>query len=124
MYPAAQDGDLLLAWRLSDQWSVGDMVIFRLEGKTHLGRIAAAGGDIVMLNDSGMLLVNGSIQNGPTLFPTYARENALYPQRIPERSVCILGDHRTQSRDSRDYGYIPVKDIVGKVIAIVRTSSL
>ncbi len=124
MFPTARDGDLVLAWRRVKNFQRDDLVVFRLEGKTHMGRIVAGGNDEVMMDSSGFLLVNGTVQNAQVLYPTYARENARYPQRVPEGQVCILGDHRTQCRDSRDHGYIPEEDILGKVVVIVRTGDL
>ena len=124
MLPTANDGDFLLALRLVEEWEKDDMVVFRYGGELQLGRIVATEKDEVMMDDSGSLLVNGSVRNSKTLYPTYAREKGEYPLRIPEESVYILGDHRTQSRDSRDYGSIPVEDIMGKVIAVVRIKGL
>lgn len=124
MFPTARDGDLVLARRGEKNWQKNDLVIFRLEGETHMGRIVAQENDEVMMDSSGLLLVNGTVQNELILYPTYARENARYPQRMPEGRVCILGDHRTQCRDSRDHGYIPVEDIMGKVVVIIRTGDL
>lgn len=120
MFPAVKDGDLILGWRLQEEYGKNDVILYRLEGKIRLGRIAAMGTDVVMLDDSGSLLVNGSVQNGQILYPTYARENTVYPQRVPEGTVYVLGDHRTQSLDSRDHGCVPLDDIMGKVIAVVR----
>lgn len=116
MFPTVEDGDLVLADRLRKTYAENDLILYRVDGKVRMGRIAAVAGDQVMMDDSGGLLVNGSIRNGQILFPTYAREDTVYPQRIPEGTVYILGDHRTQSWDSRDHGCIPVEAILGKVI--------
>jgi len=35
---------------------------------------------------------------------------------VREREVYLLGDNATKSRDSRRYGWVPKKDVVGKVI--------
>lgn len=120
MFPAVKDGDLVLAYRLHREYGKGDVVIYRREDGLHLGRIAAWGTDVVMMDDSGSLTVNGNPQNGEILYPTYARENADYPLRVQEGRVFLLGDYRTQAQDSRDFGPIPLDDIQGKVITIVR----
>lgn len=124
MFPAVKDGDLLLAYRLHEDYGKGDVVLYRLDGQLHTGRIAALGTDVVMMDDSGSLLVNGSVQNSGILYPTYARENTVYPQRVQEGMVFVLGDFRTQTQDSRDFGSIPLDDIQGKVITIVRRRGL
>ncbi len=120
MFPAVKDGDLLLAYRLQETYARGDLVLCRVDGKIYAARIAAGETDVVMLDDSGSLTVNGSVQNGEILYPTFARENAVYPQRVPEGMVFVLGDYRTQTQDSRDFGPVPLDDIQGKVIAVVR----
>lgn len=124
MFPTAADGDLVLVRRMSGEWNRDDLIVYRWEGEQYLGRIAALERDEVMMNDSGSLLVNGSVRDGQVLYPTYARGNEVFPQQVPEGAVYILGDHRTQSRDSRDFGSIPQNGIVGKVIAILRIGDL
>lgn len=124
MFPSVKDGDLVLAYRLQQDYNKGDVVVYQAEGQLCLGRIAAGGTDVVMMDDTGSLLVNGSAQNGEILYPTYARENSQYPQRVQEGMVFVLGDYRTQTRDSRDFGPIPLDDIQGKVITIVRRRGL
>lgn len=124
MYPAVKDGDLVLAYRLHREYGKGDMVIYRMDGTLCLGRIAAMGTDVVEMGTGGSVTVNGNPQNGEILYPTYARENTAYPLRVQEGMVFILGDYRTQAQDSRDFGPIPMNDIQGKAIALVRRRGL
>ena len=124
MFPAMKDGDLVLVYRLQRDYAKGDVVLYRAGGQRNLGRIAAGGGDVVMMDDSGSLAVNGSPQNGEILYPTFAREDSLYPLRVQEGMVFVLGDYRTQTQDSRDFGPIPLDDIQGKVITLVRRRGL
>lgn len=124
MFPAVRDGDLVLAYRLQDDYGKGDVVLYRLEDELCLGRIGAMGTDVVMLDDSGSILINGNPQNGQILYPTYAGENFAYPLRVQEGMVFVLGDYRTQTQDSRDFGPIPLDDIQGKVILLVRRRGL
>ena len=124
MFPAMKDGDLILAYRLQRTFTKGDVVVYTAEGRRCLGRVAAGGTDVVHMDDSGSLTVNGNPQNGEILYPTFARENSAYPLRVQEGTVYVLGDYRTQTRDSRDFGPIPLEHIQGKVIAIVRRRGL
>lgn len=124
MFPAVKDGDLVLAYRLQKSYAKGDVVLYRAAGQLHLGRVAAGGTDVVMMDDSGSLTVNGNPQNGEILYPTFARENTSYPIRVQEGMVFVLGDYRTQTQDSRDFGPIPLDDIQGKVITLVRRRGL
>lgn len=120
MYPALQTGDLAVLWRTVKSVERGDILLLRMDDQMHIGRVAATEGDAVMMDDSGSLLVNGSVQNSYSLYPTYVRPYGEYPQRVPAESVFVLGDHRTQSQDSRDYGSVPLDAVVGKVVAVIR----
>ena len=120
MFPALKDGDLVIAFRLQQRYSQNDVVVYTAGGETRLGRVAAAGGDAVDLGDTGMLLVNGTNQAGEILYPTYAKEALSYPYAVPEGTVFLLADHRTQGEDSRDVGPVPVENLSGKVITILR----
>ena len=130
MFPAMKDGDLCVIFRretatlLGEKYQKDDIIAYRTEGKIRFGRVAAVGGDEVKISESGGLTVNGVGQGGEILFPTYPRENAEYPQTIPEDSLYVLGDHRTDAVDSRDLGPIAMEDVVGKVISILRRRGL
>lgn len=120
MFPAVKDGDLVLAYRLQSVYAKNDVVVYRAEGKSRVGRIVGREGDVIMLDDSGSLLVNGTNQSGEILYPTYAGEGFTYPYVVPERSFFILSDHRTQCEDSRDFGAVPASSVAGKAITILR----
>ena len=93
---------------------------YTMGGETLLGRIVARETDVVNMNDSGTLQINGTNQGGEIMYPTYAKPGTEYPFRVPEDTLYLLGDYRTQTEDSRDFGPIPLDDIQGKVITIVR----
>ncbi len=124
MFPAIKDGDLVIGFRLQREYAKNDVVAYTADGKTRIGRVAARENDVVTLDDSGTLLVNGTAQSGEIMYPTYAKEGAVYPYRVPEGHVFILGDYRTQARDSRDFGSIPLENVQGKVITILRRRGL
>ena len=120
MFPAMEDGDLVLAYRLQEEYSKGDVVVYTVGRDTYYGRIVAKETDVVMMDDSGNLVINGTTQGGEIMYPTYAKEGTEYPYRVSEGMVYVLGDYRTQTQDSRDFGPIPLDNIQGKVITIVR----
>ena len=120
MFPAIEDGDLILAYRLHEDYQKGDVVAYEMDGKTCLGRIVGKESDVIMMDtETGNLVINGTTQGGEIMYPTYAKEGIEYPYRVPE-GLFLLGDYRTQAKDSRDFGPIPLDDILGKVITIVR----
>lgn len=124
MFPAVKDGDLIVGFRLQQRYTKNDVVIYKAKGNRHIGRIAARERDVVAMDDSGTFLVNGTTQGGEILYPTYAKEGIEYPHLVPEKHIFILGDYRTQTQDSRDFGSISLSNVEGKVITILRRRGL
>ena len=124
MFPAIKDGDLLIGYRQQGTYAKNDVVLYRAGGKLRVGRILARENDLVNLDTSGTLVVNGSAQSGEILYPTYAKDALEYPYTVPEGCFFVLGDYRTQSEDSRDFGPVPLEDVQAKVITLLRRRSL
>ena len=124
MFPAMKDGDLIIAYRLQQDYAKNDVVVYTIDGVQKVGRIIARETDVVTLDDSGTLWVNGTVQAGDIMYPTYAKEGIEYPLRVAENQIFILGDYRTNSIDSRDYGAVFINDVRGKVITILRRRGL
>ena len=124
MFPAVKDGDLLIGYRLQESYAKNDVVLYEQDGKMRVGRILGRSGDVLRLDETGTLLVNGAAQGGEILYPTYAKEGLEYPYTVPGDAVFLLGDHRTRSEDSRDFGAVPLQDVKAKVITLLRRRSL
>jgi signal peptidase I len=124
MFPAVKDGDLIIGFRLQQRYIKNDVVVYKANGNQYIGRIAARETDVVAMDESGTLLVNGTTQGGEILYQTYAKEGIGYPYTVPEGHIFILGDYRTQAQDSRDFGSISLDDVEGKVITILRRRGL
>ena len=119
-----RDGDLLIGYRLQGTYAKNDVVLYEQDGKLRVGRVLGRENDLIALDDSGTLIVNGSAQSGEILYPTYAKDTLEYPYTVPADSVFILGDYRTQSEDSRDFGPVALTDVKAKVITLLRRRSL
>lgn len=124
MFPAIKDGDLVLAFRMQEEYAKDDVIVCSVNDALYVRRIIARESDVVTLDESGTLLVNGTAQSGEILYPTYAKEGIEYPYVVPEGHVFVLGDYRTQATDSRDFGPISMEDVKGKVITILRRREL
>ena len=124
MFPAVKDGDLMIGFRLQKEYAKNDVIVYSYGGKTCVGRIAARAGDVVSIDESGALYVNGTQQSGEILYPTYPRPAVTYPLTVPADAVFVLGDYRTVSEDSRDHGPIPMTQVQAKVITILRRRGL
>ena len=124
MFPAVKDGDLAIVFRLQQEYTRGDVVSYQVDGQRYVGRIAAKGTDLINIDTFGDVLINGASESGEIMYPTYPEDTSIYPYTVPADSVYILGDYRTQATDSRHQGSIPMSDVEGKVITILRRRGL
>jgi signal peptidase I len=121
MYPRLRDGDLILYYRLENDYQIGDVVTFEMDDATFYGRIVAQGGDVVDLDEDGELLVNGNVQQEEIFYPTESQDgDVTYPYTVETDSYFILCDFRTTSFDSRTYGAISQSTLDGKIITVLR----
>ena len=106
---------------------VGDVVIFRHPEQPDVNvikRCVAVGGQMVELRD-GHTLIDGEPDRWeqPTPGPlpegvTPVRREAV-TLRVPDGMLFVLGDNRDRSSDSRDWGFVPLDDVIGKAELIV-----
>ncbi len=96
----------------------GDVVVFYfpLNPRTcFIKRVIGLPGDWVRIR-RGVVYVNSRRLSEPYLRGGW-RGRADYPRtRIPAGDFFVLGDHRTASDDSRDWGMVPERLIVGKAV--------
>jgi signal peptidase I len=120
MEPTLRDQDRLivnkLAYRFSDP-RVGDIVMLlypRDPDKSYVKRIVGLPGDTIRIEEgrvyrNGMLLPDDFI-------PAEDRSSDTQPVHVvPEGYYFVMGDHRNNSSDSREWGDLPKKYILGKI---------
>ncbi|MFL2665000.1 MAG: signal peptidase I [Dehalococcoidia bacterium] len=93
----------------------GDIVVFRPPDgteKDYVKRIIGVPGDWIDL-DGQNVYVNGEKTNWTTFSTKIIREQ--YPLYVKEGEYYVLGDNRSRSVDSRNWGTIPASSISGKV---------
>jgi signal peptidase I len=120
MAPTLQDQDRLivnkLAYRIGDP-KVGDIVMLYYPlkpEKSFVKRIIAEEGDQVRIVD-GKVFRNDVPLDDSFILPEYRSHDDWGPQVIPEGYYFVMGDHRNNSSDSRHWGFVPKKYIIGKV---------
>lgn len=87
----------------------------RQEGHLRLvKRVIGTPGDTIDIKD-GSVFVNGEMLDEPYLNVSTAAKSLTYPLIVPEDNYFCMGDNRTVSYDSRDFGCVPVEKIEGKV---------
>lgn len=125
MKPAIKDGDLVMYYRLDKRFISGDVAVFEDDGKTTTGRVVAVAGDTVDITKNG-LKINGAEQISQDIYfdTTQFKNGVDFPITVGEGQVFLLGDNRPQASDSRIYGCINIKDVRGKVIAVIRSRGI
>src|SRR5438477_10697517 len=87
----------------------GDIVVFRYPrdiSKSYIKRVIGLAGDHIRIED-GQVYVNGKALDEDYVPAAYADERSYPEMVVPANSYFVLGDHRSMSNDSRDFG--PVK---------------
>ena len=96
----------------------GDIVVFhypRDPSKSFIKRVIGLAGDHIRI-DAGQVFVNGESLEEDYVPSDYADQGS-YPELIvPVNAYFLLGDHRTMSNDSRDFGPVQEKFIYGKAV--------
>ena len=121
MVPTLEVGDRLLADKVThlfgSQPERGDIIIFEAsEGGEEVDlikRVVGVPGDKIILVH-GSLYVNDERQREPYLNSDLPDESTYGPLWVPEGHVFVLGDNRAYSADSRIFGPVPEKYIVGE----------
>ena len=101
---------------------VGDVVVFKAPidpEKDYIKRVIGTPNDTILLKD-GDLYVNGKLLDQSrflkapvkTYGGSFLREGESVT--VPPDSYFVMGDNRSGSSDSREWGFVPIKSIIGK----------
>ncbi|OON76400.1 signal peptidase I [Streptomyces tsukubensis] len=130
MQPALTVGDRVLvnklAYRFGAEPQRGDVVVFDGTGyfgdADYIKRVVGVGGDhVVCCDERGRIQVNGhSVREETFLYPADVPSEAPFDIVVPDGTLFVLGDHRSDSRDSRDHlgspggGMVPLDMVIGR----------
>jgi signal peptidase I len=120
MIPTLQNGEYILVNKLAyqiGQPNRGDIIVFRLPGDESqdlIKRVIGLPGDTVRVSD-GIVTINGEKLEEP-----YIAQNPVYfgEWTVPEGNLFVLGDNRNDSRDSHQWGLLPLDNVIGKSVLI------
>jgi signal peptidase I len=119
MVPMLQDQDRLFINKLA--YHVGevkplDVVVFHYPRditKSYIKRVIALPGDQLRI-DHGRVYVNGRLLSEPYVPTRYTDERSQPEMTVPAGEYFVMGDHRSISSDSRDFGPVERSLIYGK----------
>jgi signal peptidase I len=141
MNTTLNNNDRLLVWKVPKTWSRitghqyvpnrGDVVIFHEAamatygqdaGKQLIKRVIALPGERVVVKDNKVTVYNNDHPTGfqPDKTLPYGNvigdTNGSVDTIVGKNQVFVMGDNRPNSLDSRAFGPVPTKDIVGKLV--------
>ena len=137
MQPTLDNGQYVLVSRISyhlGHYQRGDIIVFRPpmypeenwfrrvfgfpnindNYEDYIKRIIGLPGDSIKVA-GGLVYVNGTALSETYIAapPTYSGE-----WTVPENMLFVLGDNRNNSADSHSWGFVPMKNVLGKALVV------
>lgn len=131
MWPVLIEGDRIFVDKITYRFREpqrGDVIVFRYpldRKKDFVKRLVALGGETLEIRE-GQLQINGQRLEKPTSITErfyYNRSDWNFGKRgqvitIPEGGLFVLGDNSDQSSDSRNWGFVPRREVIGRAVLI------
>ena len=111
-YQSPQAGDIIVASK--DSFDDGEPIIKRV--------IATEGQTVDIDFETGIVYVDDvALQEDYTYTPTNVEEGIVFPIKIADGCIFVMGDNRNGSKDSRhpEIGMIDEREILGKAIFLI-----
>lgn len=124
MEPTFHTDDVVVYTRIVPGFEKGDIVLVRMpSGEYYIKRVIATEGDTVEIQN-GMIYVNGECQDEAYLaegmITTKKIGGISYPYTVEQGKAFVVGDNRSVSEDSRDFGAVTKRQIKGKMIFSIK----
>lgn len=118
-------GTVVIPWKDPKR---DDIVVFKYpkdRATDYIKRVVGVAGDTIEIKNK-QVYVNGKAVENPYIQFTDKnimkasagpRDN-MGPVKVPEHSLFMMGDNRDNSYDSRFWGFVPLKDVLGKAFIL------
>ncbi len=118
--PSVDDGSTSLGDRLRDALQFVGVLPEDSEGHL-IKRVIGLGGDtVVCCDDDGRITVNGvAVDESSYLRPGDEPSATEFEVEVPADELFVMGDHRSNSGDSRVNGTVPEDRVTGRAFAVV-----
>ena len=96
----------------------GDIIVFRYprdHRKSFIKRVIGVPGDRVRVVE-GHVYLNGELLPEPYVPQDYFDSRSYEERLVKPDTYYVMGDHRSMSNDSRDFGLVPRANIYGKAV--------
>jgi signal peptidase I len=123
MLPRLEDHDRLFINKFVYRFAAierGDVVVFhypRDPEKSYIKRVIGLPGDKLRI-DHGQVWLNGHRLREPYVPETYEDSRSIAAMVVPDDSYFVMGDHRSISSDSREFGPVERSLIYGKAVFV------
>lgn len=129
MYPNFLDKQYVLTNIVSLHFSkpkLGDVIVFQSptdSEKDFIKRVIGVFGDTVMVRDGNVYLNGKLLDESKYLKDTVKTYGGSFlgegqSASVPQNQYLVLGDNRSYSSDSREWGFVPEKSIIGESLFI------
>lgn len=121
MMPGLEDQERIFVNKFVYRWEPiqrGDIVVFRYPrdtSKSYIKRVIGVAGDRVRI-ENGQVYVNDQALDEDYVPTDYADARSYAEITVPTGTYFVLGDHRTMSQDSREFGPVNERFIYGKAV--------
>ena len=129
MTPTLQNNDYLLIDKISYRFGEpkrGDVIVFRYPKDprfNYIKRIIGLPNEKIKITDKQVVIYNDEHPHGTILHEDYILEpngsrlisnRKLIEAEVPSNNYFVMGDNRLGSSDSRDWGLLPMENIIGR----------